>query len=102
MIAAKKFGAADLVDPRPFAVGTIQEVFKKYPHIGAYLPAMGYGEQQDRDLELTINRSDAELVVIATPIDLRRVMRIEKPALRVKYELQELGRPTLSDLLARF
>lgn len=102
VIAAKKFGAADLVDPRPFAVGTIQEVFKKYPHIGAYLPAMGYGEQQVRDLELTINRSDAELVVIATPIDLRRVMRIEKPALRVKYELQELGRPTLSDLLARF
>lgn len=102
VIAAKKFGAAGLVDPRPFAVGTIKEVFDKYPHIGAYLPAMGYGEQQVRDLELTINRSDAELVVIATPIDLRRIMEIDKPALRVKYELQELGRPTLSDLLSRF
>ncbi len=102
VIAAKKFGAAGLVDPRPFAEGTIKEVFGKYPHMGAYLPAMGYGEQQVRDLGLTINRSDAELVVIATPIDLRRIMDLEKPALRVKYELQELGRPTLSDLLARF
>ena len=101
VIAAKKFGAASLVDPRPFAVGTIKEVFEKYPHIGAYLPAMGYGEQQVRDLGLTINRSDAELVVIATPIDLRRIMDMEKPALRVKYELQELGRPTLSDVLSR-
>ena len=102
MIAAKKYGAASLVDPRPFAAGTIGAVFEKYPHIGAYLPAMGYGEQQIRDLELTINRSDAELVIIATPIDLRRVMRIDKPALRIKYELQELGRPTLADLLASF
>lgn len=101
VIAAKKYGAADLVDPRPFAAGTIQEVFQKYPFIGAYLPAMGYGERQIRDLEQTINRSDAELVVIATPIDLRRIMRIEKPALRVKYKLQELGKPALSDLLAR-
>ncbi len=102
VIAAKKFGAAELVDPRPFAVGTIKEVFENYPHIGTYLPAMGYGEQQVRDLGLTINRSGAELVVIATPIDLRRIIDIGKPALRVKYELQELGRPTLSDLLSRF
>ncbi len=102
MIAAKKYGAATLVDPRPFAVGSIRAVFEKYPGIGAYLPAMGYGEQQIRDLELTISASDAELVLIATPIDLRRVMRIEKPALRVRYELQELGSPTLADLLDRF
>lgn len=102
MIAAKKYGAATLVDPRPFAVGSIRAVFEKYPGIGTYLPAMGYGEQQVRDLELTISASDAELVLIATPIDLRRVMRIEKPALRVRYELQELGSPTLADLLDRF
>ncbi|NLA26988.1 MAG: GTPase [Firmicutes bacterium] len=102
LIAAKKYGAAALVDPRPFAAGMIEEVFEEYPHIGAYLPAMGYGEQQIRDLELTINRSDAELVIIATPIDLRRVMRIDKPALRIKYELQELGKPTLADLLPHF
>lgn len=102
VIAAKKYGAAALVDPRPFAAGTIQAVFEKYPRIGSYLPAMGYGEQQVRDLEQTINCSDAELVIIATPIDLRRVMQIEKPVLRVKYELQELGKPTLSELLAQF
>ncbi|NMD43648.1 MAG: GTPase, partial [Firmicutes bacterium] len=102
VIAAKKYGAAALLDPRPFAEGTIKTVFEKYPHIGTFLPAMGYGEKQIRDLELTINRSSADLVVIATPIDLRRIMEIRKPVLRVKYELQELGRPTLDDLLAPF
>lgn len=102
VIAAKKYGAASLVDPRPFAVGTINAVFEKYPHIGSFLPAMGYGEKQIRDLELTINRSEADLVIIATPIDLRRIMQIRKPVLRVKYELQELGKPTLSDLLPPF
>ncbi len=102
VIAAKKYGAAALLDPRPFAEGSIRAVFEKYPHIGTFLPAMGYGEKQIRDLELTINRSPADLVVIATPIDLRRIMEIRKPVLRVKYELQELGRPTLDDLLAPF
>lgn len=102
VIAARKYGAAALLDPRPVAVGTISRVFEKYPHIGAYLPAMGYGEEQIRDLEQTINRSPADLVIIATPIDLRRIMNIQKPVLRVKYDLQELGRPTLDDLLAPF
>lgn len=102
VIAAKKYGAAGLVDPRPFAAGSIREVYQKYTHIDACLPAMGYGEQQVRDLEKTINASDADLIVIATPIDLRRIMRLEKPALRVRYELQELGKPILPELLARF
>ncbi|HOB87206.1 MAG TPA: cyclic 2,3-diphosphoglycerate synthase [Bacillota bacterium] len=101
VIAARKYGAAELVDPRPFAVGTIVDTYRKYPHIGALLPAMGYGEEQIRDLEATINRSDAELVVIATPIDLRRVIKIEKPALRIRYELQEIGEPTLEQLLQK-
>ena len=99
VIAAEKYGAASLLDPRPYAVGTMKAVFEKHPHIGAFLPAMGYGERQIRDLELTINRSPAELVIMATPIDLRRIMQLEKPVLRVRYDLQELGSPTLSDLL---
>lgn len=102
VIAAKKYGAAELLDPRPFAVGTLTAVLEKYPHIGNFLPAMGYGEKQIRDLELTINRSPADLVLIATPIDLRRIMEIKKPVLRAKYELQEIGRPTLDDLLEPF
>lgn len=102
VIASKKYGAAALVDPRPFASGAIKTVFDNYPHIGSFLPAMGYGEKQIRDLELTINRSEADLVIIATPIDLRRIMQIKKPVLRVKYDLQELGKPTLTDLLSPF
>lgn len=101
-IAAEKYGAAGLLDPRPFAAGTMKAVFEKYPHIGSFLPAMGYGEKQIRDLELTINRSPADLVVIATPIDLRRIMQLQKPVLRVRYDLQELGRPTLADLLTPY
>ena len=93
MIAAKKYGAAALLDPRPFAVEKISAVFEKYPHIGSFLPAMGYGKKQIADLELTINRSPADLVIIATPIDLRRIMKIQKPVLRVRYDLQELGSP---------
>lgn len=102
VIAAKKYGAAELLDPRPFASGTITAVLEKYPHIGTFLPAMGYGEKQIRDLEMTINRSPADLVIIATPIDLRRIMEIKKPVLRVKYELQEIGQPTLEDLLVPY
>lgn len=101
VIAAQKFGAAELVDPRPFAVGTIRDTFEKYPHIGALLPAMGYGDSQIRELELTINNTDAELVVIATPIDLRRVLKVGKPAVRVRYELQEIGKPTLEEMLEK-
>lgn len=99
VIAAKKYGAAELIDPRRFAVGTIKATYDKYTHIGTLLPAMGYGEKQVKDLEITINSSDAELVIIATPIDLRRVANITKPALRVRYELQEIGEPTLEQLL---
>lgn len=102
VIAAKKYGAADLLDPRSFATGKISAVFDRYPHIGGFLPAMGYGKEQIADLEQTINRSPAELVLIATPIDLRRIMEIKKPVLRVRYDLQELGRPTLDDLLAPY
>jgi predicted GTPase len=100
-VAAEKYGAADLVDPRPFTVGTISATFEKYPEIGTLLPAMGYGEEQMKDLEKTINKSDADLVVIGTPIDLRKVINIEKPALRVYYELQEIGKPTLEDALKK-
>lgn len=100
-VAAEKYGAANLVDPRPFTVGTISETFEKYPEIGTLLPAMGYGDEQMKDLETTINKSDADLVIIGTPIDLRKVINIEKPALRVHYELQEIGKPTLEDALKK-
>jgi predicted GTPase len=94
-----KFGAAAIVDPRPYTVGTITRTFESYPGIGTLLPAMGYGEEQLRDLEATVERTPADLVLIATPIDLRRIVKITKPALRVSYELQEIGRPDLEDAL---
>ncbi len=101
-IAAKKFGASQIIDPRPFAVGSIVETYRKYSHLDLILPAMGYGEKQIKELEKTINSSDAELVIIGTPIDLRRVMNLNKPAVRVKYELQEIGKPDLQDVLSDF
>jgi predicted GTPase len=100
VLAARQYGAAELVDPRPFAVGSIAKTFEKFPHIDGLLPAMGYGRKQMRDLRKTIERSDADLVLIGTPIDLRRVVDIDKPALRVTYRLQELGEPTLAAILA--
>jgi len=102
VVAAEKFGASELVDPRPYTVGTITETFKKYPDIGTLLPAMGYGEQQIKDLEATINKADADLVIIGTPIDLRKLVNINKPAVRVTYELQEIGKPDLTDVLKKF
>ena len=99
VIAARRFGAASIVDPRPWAVGSIAETFRNYPGIGALLPAVGYGETQMAELRQTIERVDCDLVLIATPIDLRRAIRFEKPALRVTYELQEIGKPDLDDLL---
>ena len=102
VVAAEKYGAAELVDPRPWAVGSIADTFEKYPEIGVLLPAMGYGEQQMKDLEETINSSDADVVVIATPIDLRRIININKPAVQVKYDLQEIGHPTIKDVLKDF
>jgi predicted GTPase len=98
-VAARRFGAAEIVDPRPFAVGTIAATYQKYPKTGPILPAMGYGDEQVRDLEKTINGSDVDLVVSATPIDLTRIIRINKPVQRVRYELQEIGVPTLEDVL---
>jgi predicted GTPase len=100
VLAAKQYGAAELVDPRPCAVGTIAETFQTYPHVGRLLPAMGYGREQMEDLRETIRRSNADLVLIGTPIDLRRLIDLETPALRVTYKLQELGEPTLKDVLA--
>ncbi|MGB9301231.1 MAG: cyclic 2,3-diphosphoglycerate synthase [Anaerolineae bacterium] len=96
-VAAQRFGAAETVDPRPYAVGSIKETYDKYPTIGPLLPAMGYGHQQVKELEETINATPCELVVVATPIDLRRVARIDRPCDRVRYELQEIGQPTLED-----
>jgi predicted GTPase len=101
-VAAQKFGAAEFVDPRPYAVGRLAETFRIYPDIGVLLPAMGYGEQQLRDLEATINSAEADAVVIGTPIDLSRIIKIEKPATRVFYNLQEIGRPNLDEVLDEF
>ena len=98
-VAAVKFGALDVVDPRPYTVGSITETFEKYPEIGVLLPAMGYGEQQMKDLEATIEKTDCDAVIIGTPIDLRRVIKINKPTVRVTYDLQEIGQPDLKVLL---
>ena len=100
-VAAQRFGAAEIIDPRPFARGSIAAVYQKYPTIGRVLPAMGYGKQQMKELQDTINRSDADLVLIGTPIDLGRLLKINKPSQRVRYDLQEIGSPTLDDVLRR-
>jgi predicted GTPase len=100
VLAAKQHGAAELIDPRACAVGSIAETFEQYPHVGALLPAMGYGRQQMIDLRETIERCNADLVLIGTPIDLRRLIDLGTPALRVTYKLQEMGEPTLKDVLA--
>src|SRR5512135_2568191 len=99
VVAARRFGAAEIIDPRPYTVGTITEAFAKYPDIGPLLPAMGYGEQQIGDLEETIRRVPCDLVLAATPIDLTRVAKIYHPTQRVRYELQVIGQPTLEEIL---
>ncbi len=101
-IAARKFGAREIVDPRPYAVGSIVDTYKKYAHLDLILPAMGYGEKQMKELEETINRSPADLVVVGTPVDLGRILKINKPMVRVRYELQEIGKPNLEDILDEF
>ncbi len=98
-VAAEKYGAEDMVDPRPYAVGKIAETFEKYPEIGVLLPAMGYSDQQIKDLETTINATECDSVIIGTPIDLRRIVKIEKPSTRVYYDLQEIGKPNLDELI---
>jgi predicted GTPase len=99
-VAARRFGAAEIVDPRPFAVGSILDTYRKYPTTGTVLPAMGYGEDQMAELEQTINQSDADLILVGTPIDLGRLLTIDKPAQRVRYELQVIGQPNLKDILS--
>jgi predicted GTPase len=99
VVAALKFGARELVDPRPYAVGSIKATYEKYKTTGTVLPAMGYGDEQTRELEQTIAATPADMVIIATPIDLRRVVKIDKPSQRVSYDLQEIGQPTLLELL---
>jgi len=98
IIAARKLGAS-LVDPRPYALGSIRDVFEKYSHMGVLLPAVGYGKKQIRELEETINATPCDAVVIGTPIDLRKALRLNKPAVRVRYELQEVGKPNLEEVL---
>ena len=102
IIAARKFGAAQLIDPRPWVVDSIAQTFAKYPKIGTLLPAMGYGDKQVRDLEATINRVECDSVIIGTPIDLRRIIKIKKPSVRVKYDLAEITKPDLNDVLTDF
>jgi predicted GTPase len=102
IVAAEKYGAAELVDPRPYVVGKLAETFRIYPNIGTLLPAMGYGDQQVKDLEATINRTKCDSVIIATPIDLNRLVKIKKPNTRVYYDLQEIGSPDLDGILADF
>jgi predicted GTPase len=100
VVAALRFGASEIVDPRPYAVGSIVATYERYPTTGTVLPAMGYGEEQTAELEQTIHNTPCDLVIIATPIDLRRVVKIDKPCQRVRYELQEIGQPDLADVLA--
>jgi predicted GTPase len=101
IVATRRFGAAHIVDPRPYAVGSIIETFEKYPRAGPLLPAMGYGRQQVEELSETINNTPCDLVIVATPIDLRRMIEINRPSIRVRYELQEIGQPTLKDVLIK-
>jgi predicted GTPase len=100
-VAARRYGAAEIVDPRPYAVGSIQATYDKYPTTGDVLPAMGYGESQMKELEQTINNAEVDLVIIGTPIDLGRLLKINKPSQRVRYELQVIGKPTLEDILKK-
>ena len=102
IVAAMKYGAAELVDPRPYVVGKLAETFKIYPNIGQLMPAMGYGVQQVKDLETSINKVPCDSIIIATPIDLNRLIKIKKPNTRVYYDLQEIGKPDMNDILVDF
>jgi predicted GTPase len=102
IVAARRFGAAEIIDPRPYAVGKLAETYRVYPGIGNLLPAMGYGGQQIQDLSATIEKTGCDSVIIATPVDLQRVIKINKPCTRVEYSLQEIGRPNIDDVLDVF
>lgn len=101
-VAAKRYGAKEIVDPRPYAVGSIVDTYKKYSHLHVILPAMGYGEKQMKELEETINNADVDVVVSGTPIDLNRVVKVNKPIVRVRYELDEIGEPNLEQVIDEF
>ena len=100
--AVKRYKIKEMVDPRPWAVGSIKETFEKYPHLGPVLPAMGYGERQMKELEETINACDCDVVVLGTPTDLRRYLKLNKPAVRVTYEIEEVSKPSLKEILEEF
>jgi len=102
VVAAQKYGAAEIVDPRPFTVGKLSQTFEKYPNVGKLLPAMGYSKEQVKDLEQTIQNTDSDAVIIGTPIDLNRIVKIDKPNTRVFYDLEEIGSPKLDDILNEF
>ncbi|UCE29523.1 MAG: GTPase, partial [Candidatus Bathyarchaeota archaeon] len=99
IIAARKWGAHEIIDPRPYAIGSIKATFEKHAHLGPLLPAMGYSEKQINELQETINKTPCDLIVIGTPIDLRKILRLRKPATRVRYELQETSEPNLEDIM---
>ena len=101
-VAAQRFEASQIIDPRPYLAGSLKDTFEKYPDIGQLLPAMGYGHQQLKDLEETINQTDCDTVIIGTPIDLSRVIDIHKPHTRVHYELNEVGGQTINQVLDQF
>ena len=101
-VAAQRFGAGEIVDPRPYVVGKLKETFDIYPNIGVLLPAMGYGEQQLKDLEQTINNTECDAVIVGTPIDLTRIININKPYTRVHYELDEISSPNLTEIINDF
>ena len=102
IIAAKKYGAKKLIDPRPFATGSLVEILKLYPQIRNLLPAMGYSKSQVRELEMTINKTNADLIISGTPIDISKILKLNKPVIRVHYKLQEIGKPDLNNALIKF
>ena len=102
IIAAERYNASEIIDPRPFATGSIKETLSLYPHIKNLIPAMGYAERQIKDLEDTINNIPCDMVLIATPVDLARIIKIDKPSVRISYEIEEMGRPSIADILERF
>jgi predicted GTPase len=99
IVAAKKYGAAEIIDPRPFAVGSIKELYTRYPHIGDLVPAMGYYPEQLAELEETISKSECDAVIIGTPFNLRRLLRVDKPCAQVSYDLRDMGEPTLAAIV---
>jgi len=101
-LAAKKYGARKIIDPRPYAVGSIKETFKRYPHLNKILPAMGYDKKQMKELEATINQAHCDSIIIGTPIDLNRYLKIKKPATNITYEIHSMGKPSIDNIIGNF